>query len=124
MGILDALMGNASEVDLKSVEKLTSEILIEGEVIEKAFSVFKNKWLFTSKRLLIINSFVGSPKTEYMSIPYRSIVRYEVESAGTFDSDCELKIWVSGSSSPIEQEFSRGTNIKEIQRLLSFYVLK
>lgn len=124
MGLLDALMGNASEVDLKSVEKVTSDILIEGEELEKAFSVFKNKWVFTNKRLLLITSFVGSPKTEYMSIPYRSIVRYEIESAGTFDSDCELKIWLSGSSSPIEQEFSRGTNIKEVQRLLSLHVLK
>lgn len=87
MGLLDALMGNASEVDLKSVEKVTSDILIEGEELEKAFSVFKNKWVFTNKRLLLITSFVGSPKTEYTSIPYRSIVRYEIESAGTFDSD-------------------------------------
>lgn len=54
MGLLDALMGNASEVDLKSVEKVTSDILIEGEELEKAFSVFKNKWVFTNKRLLLI----------------------------------------------------------------------
>lgn len=124
MGLLSSLLGNASEVDLKSMEKVVSEILIEGESVEKAFSVFKNKWMFTNKRLLIITAFVGTPKTEYMSIPYRSIVRYEIESAGMFDSDCELKIWLSGSSFPIEQEFSRGTNIKEVQRLLSSYVLK
>lgn len=124
MGIFNALLGNASEVDLKSVENVTSDILIDGESIEKAFSIFKNKWIFTNKRLLLISSMVGTPKTEYMSIPYRSIVRYEIESAGTFDSDCELKIWLSGTSSPIEQEFSRGTDIKAIQRILSSYVLK
>ena len=48
MGIFNALLGNASEVDLKSVENVTFDILIDGESIEKAFSIFKNKWILFS----------------------------------------------------------------------------
>jgi Bacterial PH domain len=31
-------------------------------------------------------------KVEYQSVPYRSITRFSIETAGTFDLDAELKI--------------------------------
>lgn len=62
-------------------------------------------------------------KVEYLSIPYKSIVRFSVETAGTFDLDAELKIWLSGQDLPIEKTFNKSTNIYDVQRTLAEYVL-
>ncbi|HAU35944.1 MAG TPA: cytoplasmic protein, partial [Lysinibacillus sp.] len=59
----------------------------------------------------------------YHSIPYKNIVHFSVETAGTFDLDAELKIWVSGSSLPIQKNFNKATNIYKVQSVLAQYVL-
>ena len=66
---------------------------------------------------------VTGKKVEYHSIPYRSIVHYSIESAGTFDMDAELKIWVRGLDAPIVQNFGRDSNLRELQQVLANYVL-
>ena len=124
MSLFDKLMGNATEV---KVEDLTNEfgpILIDGEEIESAFVVWRDKWVFTNKRLirLDIQGLTGS-KREYMTIPYRSVDRYSIETAGTLDDDCEMKIWIKGMPEPLVKEFKRNTDIKGLQRALSKHVL-
>lgn len=47
-----------------------------------------------------------------------------METAGTFDLDAELKIWVSGSSVPIEKTFTKGVDIYEVQAILTQFVAK
>ena len=34
---------------------------------------------------------------DYHSIPSKSITHFSIETAGTFDLDAELKIWISGT---------------------------
>ena len=117
-------MGNASEVKLKDIDKEYDTILCPGEQLESAYRVFRDKWVFTDKRLIIQNvQGVTGKKREYHSIPYQSITRFSVETAGTFDMDCEMKIWVKGSETPIEQEFGRGVDVKSIQQALALHVL-
>ncbi|MEN3299421.1 MAG: hypothetical protein V7633_1479 [Pseudonocardia sp.] len=45
-----------------------------------------------------------------------------VETAGTFDLDAELKIWLSGMSMPIVKQFGKGVDVYEVQALMSTYV--
>ncbi|PKL00038.1 MAG: cytoplasmic protein [Tenericutes bacterium HGW-Tenericutes-1] len=120
MGLLDSLMGNASQVDNKIVEKELSPLLANGETILKAFAVFRDMFIFTNKRLILADKqgLTGS-KVEYHSIPYKSITHFAVETAGTFDNDSELKIWISGNSTPIQKEFKKNTNIKDVQTMLA-----
>ena len=47
---------------------------------------------------------VSGKKVNYLSIPYKSVIRFEVETAGTFDTDSELRIWMSGVAEPLELE--------------------
>jgi len=54
---------------------------------------------------------------------YKNIIHFSVETAGTFDLDAELKIWVSGSSLPIQKNFNKATNIYKVQSVLAQYVL-
>jgi hypothetical protein len=49
-----------------------------------------------------------------MSIPYKAITRFSVETAGTFDLDTGLKILVSGTSAPISKTLEKGTDVRGI----------
>lgn len=124
MGLLNNLIGNATKLNKDSITKEFAEILCPGEEIESAYNIMRDKWIFTTHRLIIedIQGVTGR-KREYHSIPYKSITHFLIETSGTFDSDCEMKIWIASTTEPFTQEFSRGTNIKEIQRMLASHIL-
>lgn len=124
MGFLNALFGNASSLDPEKLQKEYGELLCDGETIEQAFVIIRDKWVFTNKRLIIQDTQgLTGKKREYMSIPYRSIEHFSIETAGTFDDDCEMKVWVRGCAEPIDQEFAPETDIKGVERMLAKYVL-
>ena len=125
MGVFDLLMGHPTEVSLEKVAEEFKPILIDGESLEKAFKLIRDMFVFTNKRLILINKqgITGS-KVEYQSIPYVSIIRFSKESAGLLDLDADLKIWVRGTSEPFKQHFGKGDNINEVYRVLSKHVLK
>lgn len=125
MGLFDGLMGNASEVNPAEAEKEYQVILTDDESVEKAYRLIRDMFLFTNKRLILVDKQgVTGRKIEYHSIPYRSIIHFSIETAGNFDLDAELKIWLSGSPEPIEKQFNKSLNIYELQRVLSKYVLR
>ena len=55
MGLLSGLMGNASEVDNDDLEELLANTLIDGETVQKAYKVIRDMFIFTNKRLIIID---------------------------------------------------------------------
>ena len=124
MSVFDKLLGNATEVKIDDISKEFEPILIDGEVVESAFCVIRDKWVFTNKRLILldIQGLTGS-KREYMTIPYRSVDRYSIETSGTIDEDCEMKIWIKGMTEPLVKEFKRNIDIAGLQRALSSHVL-
>ena len=125
MSILNNLFGNATEVDVEELRKEFGEILVDGEEIEAAFRIFRDKWVFTNKRLIMLNvQGVTGSKREYRSIPYRSIDQFSVETGGTFDDDCEMKLWIKGMHEPLKKEFKRNVDVKALQRMLAKHILK
>lgn len=125
MGILSGILGNASEVDLQAIENELAHIIVAGEDVQKAFRVLRDMFIFTDKRLILVDKQgLTGHKTEYHSIPYKSVSQFSFESAGHLDLDSELKIWVKGVSSPILRSFKHDSNILELQKTLAFYVLK
>ncbi len=125
MSIINNLFGNATEVDAEKLQEEFGSIIIDGEQIEAAFKIFRDKWVFTNKRLIMLNvQGVTGSKREYHSIPYSSISHFSIETGGTFDGDCEMKLWVRGLAAPIEKEFKRNLDIKGLQRMLASHILK
>ncbi len=114
-----------SPVNVQEVGQGVAELLVPGEQVLQAFKALRDYVVFTDKRLLLIDKdgMVGS-KAEYLSIPYRSIVRFSVETAGTFDMESELKLWLSGTAEPIQKPFKRGADILGIQRVLAAGILR
>jgi hypothetical protein len=125
MGLFDGLMGNASELNVTDVQKDLGHVLADSEKVEKAYKLIRDLFIFTDKRLILVDKQgITGKKIEFHSIPYKSIIHFSIESAGTFDLDAELKIWLSGSSTPIEKKFNKTLNIYELQSVLATYVLK
>ena len=125
MGILNKILGNATEIDAEKLESQFSEILIDGEQITQAFKIIRDLFVFTNLRLILVDKQgITGKKTEYLSIPYKEISRFSVETAGTFDMDSELKIYISGNDNPtVKKEFAKGTDVKGVQKTLATYIL-
>ena len=125
MGLLDGLLGNASKIDPARIQQEFAQVLAPGERIEHAYKLMRDYFVFTDKRFVIVDKqgLTGS-KVEYHSIPYRSITHFSVETAGSFDLDAELRIWIAGSPVPVQKQFNRQLSIYEVQAVLASYVLR
>ncbi|MEV5025345.1 PH domain-containing protein [Paenibacillus sp. LPE1-1-1.1] len=125
MGFLDGLMGNASELKMDDVNKEFKHLLGSTERFEKAYKLIRDLFIFTDKRLILVDKQgITGKKVEIHSYPYKSITHFSIETAGTFDMDAELKIWISGTAAPVEKKFNKSLNIYELQSVLADYVMR
>lgn len=125
MVFFDGLLGNASKIDNSKIQNEFGQILTQNEAVEHAYQVLRDYFVFTNKRLVLVDiQGLTGKKIEYHSIPYKSIIQFSVETAGSFDLDAELKIWLSGSPVPIQKQFNKHLSIYEVQSVLASYVLR
>ena len=110
-------------VDVASVMERVSPLMIEGEGIVAAFKTVRDSVVFTNKRIIAVNvqGLIGK-KVDYTSLPYSKVQTYSVETAGTFDRDCELDLVFSGLGT-VRFELGRGCDVLALNRLISSYVL-
>lgn len=126
MGLFSALLGNAGSVSQEELKRDYGKLLIENEEIELGFKLIRDVFIFTNKRMILVDKqgITGS-KIEYKSITYKSISRFSIETAGTFDLDAELKIWVSSEQQPsVKKQFNKSVNVYDVHKVLATYVLK
>jgi hypothetical protein len=133
MGILSFFSNNTYGVDPKEEEsKIRQEspyLLNYTEHIELAFKSKgeggRDKSYFTSHRVLIKDGKgIGSKRKNYLSIPYKSIQAFSVETAGaTFlDRDTQLKLWYEGGSRSCPQtiDFAKDqVNLFDVQQFFN-----
>jgi len=125
MGLLNKLIGNASKVSTEKLNKKYEKLLIENESVELGFELLRDVFMFTNKRLILIDvqGITGS-KIEYRSMPYKHISRFSLETAGTFELDAELKIWISSENSPtVSKKFNKSIDVYEVQKFLAEKVM-
>lgn len=126
MGLFSALIGNAGVVSQEELNRDYGKLLTEGEELELGFKLIRDTFIFTSKRMILIDKqgITGS-KTEFLSVSYKSISRFSIETAGTFELDAELKIWISSEATPsITKKFNKSVNVYDVQKVLAHHVLK
>lgn len=99
------------------------QLLLEGEEIIDSYKSMRDGVVFTNKRIIAVNvqGITGSKK-DYTSLPYKNIVAYSVETAGTFDLDSELELYFSAVGK-VKFEFSGKTALLEISKYISKHVL-
>ncbi|WP_303312237.1 PH domain-containing protein [Hymenobacter sp. BT730] len=124
MGLLDGLLGNASEKDAQELQDELTKVLASTERVERAYVLIRDQIVFTNKRLITVDKQgITGKKAELLSIPYRSITQFSMETTGHFDIESELKIWVRGQAAPIIKTFRDDKSIHDIYRALSEYAL-
>ena len=124
MGLFNSILGNASQVNIDEIKAQFENVLVENENIEAAFSLFRDKMVFTNKRIIFLDKQnVTGSKKEYLSVPYHAISVFSVESAGTFDADAEIKLWVR-EMGKVTKKVGKSTDTMQIQKILASYILK
>ncbi|MCH4894491.1 MULTISPECIES: PH domain-containing protein [unclassified Sphingomonas] len=119
MGLL-----NATEASVDAVAREYGPILLPDERILIAFKTIRDLVFLTDRRVVTTNvQGLTGRKVDILTIPYRSIIRYSIERAGTFDLDSDMKIWMTGTAEPLLVKVSAGANIVAVQQVLARYVL-
>jgi len=73
--MLQGFFGNATEINAKELQKDLEATMVEGETVVKAFKILRDMFIFTDKRLLLIDKQgLTGKKAEYHSIPYQSVI--------------------------------------------------
>ncbi len=125
MGLMNGLMGNAERLDATQVIQEYGRLLAADEQVIAGYALVRDAFVFTDRRIILVDKQgMTGKKVDYHTIPYRSITHFSVETAGKFDLDAELKIWLSGMASPIEKQFSKGVDIYEVQALMAHHVAR
>lgn len=122
---LNGLIGNASKVTQSEIEHEVAPLLTNEEYVEQAYKLIRDLFVFTNKRLILIDKQgMTGKRVEYMSIPYKNISYFSVQSAGHLDMNSELFLFLSGNTQPIVKTFNSKQDIHDIQILLAHYVLQ
>lgn len=125
MGLFSALLGNAGIANPEDLQKEYNHLLIDSEQIEIGFKLIRDVFIFTNKRLILVDKQgITGKKISYFSVVYKSISRFSIETAGHLDLDAELKIWISGEINPsVYKKFNKQVNIYDLQRVLASHIL-
>ncbi len=121
MGLFNGLLGNMSNISTEKAYDYVGDLLADREEIKLAYQLVRDLVIFTDKRVIYVDKQgMTAKKTSYMTIPYKSISRFDLESAGHFDLDSELKIYISGSLDPVIEFAIRGRDdVKVLHSALS-----
>jgi len=128
-GILDWIGGNAEQIDPQQIDgkfRSSPPILLDDENTVMAFKCGRDLTLYTTKRIIRIDTQgITGKKVEYQTIPYASIKAYSVESAGSWDRDAEVKIYIHSPWMPVlSQDFRKGkADIIALQSFISAQVI-
>jgi hypothetical protein len=125
MGLFSSLLGNAGVANPEELNQEYSKLLCENEIIEVGFKLLRDVFIFTNKRLILVDKQgITGKKIQYLSVAYKSISKFSIETSGHFDLEAELKIWISSETLPsVEKKFNRSVNIYDLQKVLAKHVL-
>ncbi len=111
------------KVDNGAFGKMIDDFMIDDERIVGSYQSIRDGVVFTNKRVITINiQGVTGKKKDFTSIPYNKITTFSLETAGFFDADAELEIYISAVGK-VKFEFTGSTNVKEICKIISTYAL-
>ena len=123
MGLFSTLLGHAGEADVEAIEAEFQTLLAPGESVEKAFQLVRDLIVFTDRRVVLVDKQgVTGSKREYLSLPYKQVTRFSVETAGRADLDTDVKVWVRGQTDPFVWKLPHRTS-DDIARVLATHVL-
>jgi len=125
MGLFAGVTKSTSSSETKKFYSDYGQLLVDGEIIEVGFVVLRDTFLFTNKRLILVDiQGISGRQIEYLSIPYNKITKFSVQTGESFDLNAELKLWVGSDTIPLEKKFNKDVSIYNVQKVLASHVLK
>jgi hypothetical protein len=125
MSFLQNILGNSTTATPEEYNPLVQNLLVENESVFTAFKTLRDFIIFTNERLILIDvQGITGKKKSFKSVSYSRISVFTKESAGTFDMDNEIDLYVKGYPAVIQLKFGKDSNIDSVYQLLSNYVLK
>lgn len=74
MGLLNELLGNASEVNVENIQAEFAPILAPSEQIERTYQLIRDYFFFTNRRLILVDKQdLTGQKVQYHSIPVQGV---------------------------------------------------
>jgi len=125
MGLFAGAVKNTNASETKKFYSDFGQLLVDGEIIEAGFVVLRDTFLFTNKRLILVDiQGISGKQIEYLSIPYSKITKFSVQTGESFDLNAELKLWIGSDTIPLEKRFNKDVNIYVVQKILASHALK
>ena len=119
----EGFFARLKEVNSNEFAKLIGGMLLGDEEIIGSYQSVRDGVVFTNKRIVAINiQGLTGKKKDITSIPYSKISTFSVETAGVFDLDAELEIYMSGVGK-VKFQFTGSTDVGKIYQLISKYTL-
>ena len=119
----DGFFARLKQVRADEFGRIIHDFLIEGETVLGAYKSIRDGVVFTNKRIIAINvQGLTGKKQDYTSIPYSKISTFSLETAGFFDLDTELEVYMSGVGK-VKFQFTQSTDVKEICKAISRFTL-
>jgi hypothetical protein len=125
MGLFAGATKSTSSSETKKFYSDYGQLLVDGEIIEVGFVVLRDTFLFTNKRLILVDiQGISGRQIEYLSIPYNKITKFSVQTGESFDLNAELKLWIGSDTIPLEKKFNKDVSIYVVQKVLASHILK
>lgn len=120
MGLLSPGRDRTEGADRKELGAW-SRLLGAGEQVLEVQRLTRCTFVFTNRRLVLVDEAMSGRQVEYTSLPYRSISHLSVEAGGPFSPDADLRLWVVGRSTPLERAFGPDVDVYAVQALVVQY---
>ena len=110
-------------VNVETVRPGIAHLLLDEETLLIAAEGARDYVVFTDRRIIAVNAqgLTGNKK-DFSSLPLSKIQAFSVETAGTFDRDCELEMWFSGLGK-VRLEFAGNFDLGYVARLIASRIL-
>ena len=119
MNLYENLVGNSHELSPDYLTAKYENLLIDTEYIELGFKVSRDTFIFTTKRLIVIEKSLFSRNTYYESISYSKIIRLAIKTTPVFSLYNELIVWFSNRQNAFfRKKITKNIDIYAIKRYL------
>jgi hypothetical protein len=106
------------------LSELVESLLCPGETICYQYQGIRDGIVFTNKRAIAINTQgLTGKKKALVTLPYKRIQAFSMETAGILDMDSEITLWFSGLGT-VTFQLSSGADLEALGKLFSQEMLE
>ncbi|MBC7913633.1 MAG: PH domain-containing protein [Pyrinomonadaceae bacterium] len=123
MGLFNAFATKSFDISSKQIYLEYGSLLFDGEIVERAVKMDRDKLILTDSRIILILKCKGD-KYEFVSVPYSNVRKFSILSKGVKEQNAALNIFLYGEDKPIRRVLNNCETVNEIYRFLGKHLSK